>query len=113
MKYVFTAWASPLVFFWGWYFLSFHDINFGTVYLTRQLHDLVFKLCGAMLNIDPAQIPWMIAEACIFDTFIVLAIWAFRRRRELYAWGIERYERHFGMGALPALAQPQADEPNA
>jgi hypothetical protein len=55
----------------------------------------------------------MIAEACIFDTLIVLAIWAFRRRRELYAWGIERYERHFGMGALPAITEAQADEPNA
>ena len=113
MRYVFTAWASPLLFFWGWYFLSLNDINFGTIYLTRELHDIVFQLCGMMLKIDPGEIPWMIAEACIIDTLLVLAIWAFRRRRELYAWSTERYERYFAVGALPALADARPDEPNA
>jgi hypothetical protein len=93
MKYVLAIWASPLVLFWGWYFLSLHDINFGSVYLSRQLHDLVFKLYGEMLGIDPASIPMMIAEACAFDTAIIVAIWAFRRRREISAWARERYQR--------------------
>ena len=44
MKYIFALWAAPLVMFWGWYFLSLNDINFGIVYPVRaRLHDLVFR----------------------------------------------------------------------
>ncbi len=57
MKYVIAIWAAPLVLFWGWFFLSLHDINFGSVYLSRQLHELVFKLYGEMLGVDPGSIP--------------------------------------------------------
>jgi hypothetical protein len=87
MKYIVAIWASPLVLFWGWYFLSLNDINFGYVMLTRQLHDLVFQLYGEMLGVDPATIPGLIAKACVFDTLLICAIWAFRRRRELVALG--------------------------
>lgn len=86
MKYIFAAWATPLVLFWGWYFLSLNDMNFGYVMLSRQLHDLVFELYGEMLGIDPATIPWLVAKACMVDTLLIAAIWAFRRRRELVAW---------------------------
>jgi hypothetical protein len=83
MKYVFALWATPLVLFWGWYFLSFFNIHFGYVMLSRRAHDLVFELYGQMLGIDPQTIPTLIAEACILDTLILLAIWAFRRRKIL------------------------------
>lgn len=86
MRYVLALWAAPLVLFWGWFFLSLYDINFGYVMLSRQLHDLVFELYGEILGIDPAVIPGMVAKACIFDTFLLLALWAFRRRREIAAW---------------------------
>lgn len=108
MKYVLAAWAAPLVLFWGWYFLSLNDINFGSVYLSRALHDLVFKLYGDILGIDPAGIPGMIAEACVLDTGLLLAIWAFRRRRELAAWIRARYERYFD---APAELEPAPEEP--
>ena len=32
MKYIVAIWAAPLVLFWGWFFLSLNDINFGSVY---------------------------------------------------------------------------------
>lgn len=83
MKYVFALWATPLLLFWGWYFLSLNDIHFGYVMLSRQVHDLVFELYGQMLGIEPDTIPALIAEACLLDTLILLAIWAFRRRRTL------------------------------
>lgn len=85
MRYVLAVWALPLVLFWGWFGLSFYDVNFGYVMLTRQVHDLLFQLYGQMLGLDPKTIPWLIAKACIFDTLILLAIWAFRRRREIRA----------------------------
>lgn len=96
MKYLIAAWAAPLILFWGWFFLSLNDMNFGYVMLSRQVHDLVFDLYGEMLGVDPAAIPGMVANACIFDSFLIAGIWAFRRRRELMAWGRRQYARYFG-----------------
>ena len=86
MRILFALWAAPLALFWGWFFLSLNDINFGYVMLSRRLHDLVFQLYGQMLGIDPAIIPGMVARACVFDGFLLMALWAFRRRRKIAAW---------------------------
>ena len=110
MRWVFAAWALPLGIFWGWYFLSLNDINFGSIYLSRALHDVVFRLYGQMLGIDPAGIPGMVAEACMLDTGLLVALWAFRRRRQLAAWGRARYERY--LGATSEL-EPAPEEPRA
>lgn len=110
MKYVFAIWATPLVLFWGWYFLSLNDVNFGSVYLSRQLHDIVFQIYGNMLGIDPASIPAMVAEACILDTAIIVAIWAFRRRREISAWVRDRYQRYV---AVEPELDVRSEEPSA
>jgi uncharacterized protein DUF6105 len=102
MKYFLGVWATPLVLFWGWYFLSLNDINFGSIYLSRRLHDLVFEIYGNVLGIDPKLIPAMIAHACIVDTAILVAIWAFRRRREIAALARRRYERYFPVQSGPS-----------
>lgn len=86
MRYIFALWAAPLVLFWGWFYLSFNDVNFGYVMLSRQFHDFLFQIYGQILGIDPATIPGMVAKACIIDTLLLLAFWAFRRRREIAAW---------------------------
>lgn len=83
MRYIFAAWATPLVLFWGWYFLSINDINFGTPWFSRALNLAIFDLYGEVLGVDPAAIPWMIAKACVIDSLILLAIWAFRRRKAI------------------------------
>lgn len=85
MRYIIALWALPLVLFWGWYFLSFYDMNFGFLMLTRQVHDFVFQLYGEILGIDPATIPAMLAKACVFDSLILAAILAFRRRKQIAA----------------------------
>ena len=82
MRWILAAWALPLVIFWGWYFLSPINLHFGYVMLTRHVHDIVFQLYGEMLGIDPALLPGLVAKACILDTVLLLAIWAFRRRAE-------------------------------
>ncbi len=102
MRYVLALWALPLVLFWGWFGLSFYNINFGYVMLTRQVHDLVFQLYGDTLGIDPTIIPGMVAKACIIDTLIVLAIYAFRRRRQIGAWLKTRRERYLGEASSPS-----------
>jgi hypothetical protein len=94
MRYILIFWALPLVVFWGWFGLSYYDMNFGYVMLTRKLHDLVFQIYGEILGLDPAAIPWLLAKTFVFDTFLVLGIWAFRRRREIAAWGRRVRERY-------------------
>jgi hypothetical protein len=86
MRWIFVAWALPMGIFWGWYFLSYYDMNFGYVMLTRDVHDILFQLYGQMLGIEPATIPPLVAKACILDTILILAIWAFRRRKAIAAW---------------------------
>ncbi|GAA2819468.1 hypothetical protein EDC40_103335 [Aminobacter aminovorans] len=81
MRYIFAVWAAPLVLFWGWYFLSINDLHFGYPILSRALNLAIFDLYGELLGVEAAKIPWMIGKACILDTFILLAIWAFRRRK--------------------------------
>ncbi|RUU01275.1 hypothetical protein EOD23_21770 [Mesorhizobium sp. USDA-HM6] len=92
MRALFVFWAAPLVLFWGWFFLSLNDMNFGYVMLSRQLHDLVFQLYGQMLGVDPAIIPGMVARACVFDSFLLMGLVAFRRRRQIAEWVRRRRE---------------------
>lgn len=105
MRYVLALWAAPLVLFWGWYYLSLNDINFGYLMLSRQVHDFAFQMYGNALGIDPATIPPLIMRACFFDTLIICAIWAFRRRREIARWWRERRER----AGDPLSASREAD----
>lgn len=102
MRWIITLWALPMVVFWGWFFLSLNDMNFGFVMLTRQVHELVFELYGEMLGIDPATIPAMVAKACFFDSLLIVAIWAFRRRQQLLAWARGMRERYRGEAASPS-----------
>jgi len=83
MRALVIFWAAPLGFFWSWYFLSLNDLSFGTLFFSRRLHDLVFAVYGEMLGVSPAELPGMTARACVLDSVIVLALVAFRRRRQL------------------------------
>lgn len=91
MRYLFWLWFLPLTLFWGWFGLSYYDVNFGMLFLTRELHDMVFAIYGHILGIDPAIIPGMFLKACIFDTFLIFGIIAYRRRRKIRAWWNSRY----------------------
>jgi hypothetical protein len=131
MRYLLAAWAAPLVLFWGWYFLSLNDMNFGYVMLTRNMHDFVFQIYGQILGIDPATIPGLVAEACVFDSLFVAALYAFRRRRGIRSWLRDRRTRAIanamveqietqegGIGpyariALPPYAEGSARRPSA
>lgn len=101
MRYVIAVWALPLVIFWGWFGLSYFDINFGYVMLTRQVHDLLFDLYAQMLGIEAATIPWLVAKACIFDTLFILAIFAFRRRKQIAARFRALRERYSDAPSVP------------
>ena len=54
------------------------------------------------LGVDPATIPPLVARACILDTVLILAIWAFRRRQAISAWVRRKRERYQGIAASPS-----------
>lgn len=102
MRYVVALWAAPLIIFWGWFGLSYYDMNFGYVMLSRDVHDLLFQLYGDILGIDPATIPLMVAKTCVIDTLILLSIFAFRRRRPILAWLRLQRERYLRAESSPS-----------
>jgi hypothetical protein len=107
MRYLLIAWAAPLGLFWGWYFLSLNDMNFGYVMLTRQMHDFVFQIYGQILGIDPATIPPLVAKACIFDSFYIAALYAFRRRRQIRSWWRARRARSIANAMVEQMERPE------
>ena len=90
MRTIIILWAAPVGLFWGWYFLSLNDINFGFLILSRQIHDFVFNIYGQILGVDPAEIPGFVARACMFDAALLAALYAFRRRKKISAWWRKR-----------------------
>lgn len=86
MKWILFFWALPLALLGGWYGLSYYDMNFGLLILTRQMHDLVFQIYGNILGIPPADIPPLVLKAVIMDSLFLFLILAFRRRKAIAAW---------------------------
>lgn len=86
MKWFLFLWAMPIALLGGWYGLSYYDMSFGIFMLTRDAHDLVFQIYGHILGIPPEDLPPLVARAIVFDSFLVLALIAFRRRRKIAAW---------------------------
>ena len=90
MRYVFWFWFVPMGFLWGWYALSYNDINFGLTFLSRSTHDLVFAIYGHILGLEKDVVVNLLIKACIVDTFLIMGIVAFRKRRQIRAWWAER-----------------------
>jgi hypothetical protein len=86
MKWVLFFWALPLVILGTWYELSYYDINFGMLILSRRMHDLVFEIYGRVLGIPPQDIPPLVVKAVIVDSMMLAAILSFRRRKAIFAW---------------------------
>jgi hypothetical protein len=109
MRYILIFWGLPMGLFWGWYGLSYYDINFGYVFLSRVAHDFAFRFYGAILGVDPAIIPPLVAKACVVDTAIIFGIFGFRRRRQIMAWWAERK----AAGPLAPAMKPADQAPPA
>jgi hypothetical protein len=86
MRSFLIFWAGPLSFLWGWYFLSYYDMNMGMYFFSRAMHDQVFSIYGNLLGIAPETIPPLVARACVFDTGLVFCLIAFRRRKQIIAY---------------------------
>jgi hypothetical protein len=86
MKWFLILWAGPVLLLGSWYGLSYYDMSGGFFMLTRQTHDLVFQIYGDVLGIPPETIPPLVARAIAFDSLVVFAIIAYRKRKEIAAW---------------------------
>jgi hypothetical protein len=104
MKWFIILWAGPVALLGSWYGLSYYDMSFGFFMLTRQTHDLVFQVYGNILGIPPETIPPLVARAIAFDSLVVFAIIAFRKRKAIAAWWRRR------QSARDELAAVRSDE---
>lgn len=86
MKWFLILWAGPIALLGSWYGLSYYDMSFGFFMLTRDAHDLVFQIYGHILGIPPEDLPPLVLRAIIVDSFLVLGLIAFRRRKKILAW---------------------------
>lgn len=103
MKWFLILWACPVTLIIAWYSLSYYDMSFGIFMLTRDAHDLVFNIYGHVLGIPPETIPPLVARAIAFDSLLVFAIIAFRKRREIRAFIAKRQAARQSAAAAPAL----------
>lgn len=106
MKWFLILWAAPVILLTGWYGLSYYDMSFGIFMLTRQAHDLVFAVYGQVLGIPPETIPPLVARAIVFDSLLVLAIIAFRKRRQIRAWYAGRFPASQSVDKEPVSFAP-------
>ena len=86
MKWILIFWAMPIVGLGTWYGLSYNDINFGYLILSRQMNEFVFELYGSILGLPPKEIPGLVLRAIVIDSFVLFGILAFRRRKTIAAW---------------------------
>ncbi|KAB0681837.1 DUF6105 family protein [Aureimonas leprariae] len=88
MRLFLVLWLAPGTLFWSWHLLSLHDVVF-----PRAFHDEVFRIYGALLNVEPSEIPGLFAHAFATDSLLVLTVLAFRRRKAI-ALVIRRFLAH-------------------
>ena len=98
-----------------WYGLSANDINFGTFLFSRQMHDLTFQIYAQTLGVEVSELPGLLFNALIFDSLLIAAIVAYRKRAVLMphvykftAYLAHQFEVHIaGPLRLAELSPPQ------
>jgi len=70
MRTVFLLWLFPIVFFWGWHFLSYFDVG-GVFFLTRGFYDHIYTLYGSILQMPAEDVPVALAWIFIIDSIIL------------------------------------------
>jgi len=86
MRWLLGLWFVPISFLIAWFVLASHDWNLGTFFFSREMYDLVFAIYGETLGVAPESIPPLVARALVLDSAIVLALYAFRRRKSIAGW---------------------------
>lgn len=90
MRWILIFWAMPIAVLGTWYGLSYNDINFGYLILSRQMNELVFEIYGQILGLPPQDIPGLVVRAVAVDSVFLFSFLAFRRRKAIAAWWAAR-----------------------
>ena len=104
MRWLLGFWFTPISILAGWLLLASHDLSFGVQFLSRDFYDLVFQVYSNALGIPAEVLPPMVVRALILDSGVVLALYAFRRRRQIIA-----FCRHLHVRWTSSAALPRAD----
>lgn len=86
MRYFLIFWLLPVGGLAAWLYMASNDYSFGTLFFSRDMYDFVFGTYADILGVDPAILPPLVYRALVVDTFIVAAIVAFRRRKQIATW---------------------------
>ena len=79
-------WSAPFALLFAWFVLSYHDWNFGTFVLSRDMHDQFLLTYAGVLGIEVGELPAFVAKAVVFDGTLIAAFIAFRKRAVLIPW---------------------------
>jgi len=70
MRTIFFLWLFPIVFFWGWHFLSFYDVG-GAFFLTKDFNTHIYTIYGNILQMPAADVPMALAWIFFVDSIIL------------------------------------------
>ncbi|WP_182087029.1 DUF6105 family protein [Aureimonas sp. ME7] len=93
MRWLLSLWFLPISFLVVWLALASNDWSFGLFFFSREMYDTVFAVYGEALGVPPETLPPLVARALVLDSLIVLALYAFRRRKPILAFARLRYAR--------------------
>lgn len=79
-------WILPLSFVVGWLVLSSNDWNFGFQFLSRSAFDQFLNIYSTALGVEVDELPSMLGKALLFDSWLIVAFIAFRKRKVLIPW---------------------------
>ena len=79
-------WSVPIIFLVAWFVLSKNDWNFGTYLFSREMHDEFFRVYAEILGVEVDALPGLALKAAIFDSWIIVAFIAYRKRKVLFPY---------------------------
>lgn len=91
MRWLLSLWFAPITFLVAWLALAANDWNLGVHFFSRDMYDTVFGTYAAVLGVPAETLPPLVVRALVLDSLIVLALYAFRRRKPIVAFLRERY----------------------
>ncbi|RIY03714.1 hypothetical protein D3218_02960 [Aureimonas flava] len=103
MRWLLSLWFLPITFLVLWLTLAANDWSLGLHFFSREMYDTVFAVYGGALGVPPESLPPLVVRALVLDSLIVLALYAFRRRKPIVAYLRERYSR--GSASLESLSK--------
>lgn len=82
----FLLWFGPLLFLCVWLAVASTGLGPTGSFFSREYYDQVFGLYAIALGVDPDSLPPLVWRALGIDGAVVLAIFAFRRRKRIAAF---------------------------